>query len=512
MKLRDFQTDCVNTARNTYRAGHKSVLIQAPTGAGKTVIAAEIIRLAAQKGSRVLMLVPSRELNSQAHGKLAEMDVDAGIILSGERPDLSKQVQVGSIQTFSVRAVQRRGHAAISDAALGKFDIIVIDEAHRAIAKTYQEVIAKYPDALVMGLTATPRRLDGRGLGQLFEAMVRTPDIPDLIKLGYLVRPRVIAPSVPDLREIGVSKGDYKLDELAAAMDQPKLVGDIIEHWQEWSSDRKTIVFASSVQHSRHVRDRFEAIGVPVAHIDGETELPLRLEAFRDFESGKVQVLTNFGVCTEGYDCPSIETVVLARPTKSPSLYLQMLGRGLRTSPGKTECLVIDHGGLTFAHGFADDRWNWTLKGGKSTPNETQQQREKRDAKPLECRKCKTVFTRTKICPSCGEVYAVKGKDTEWVDGQLGLIAKDPAEVRRDNARRIHTEQVKKLWYSQLKYYAKEKGYKAAWVSHKFKSKFREWPAKEFRELPSSEPSTEVRGWIRYEQIKYAKSKNRVAA
>jgi superfamily II DNA or RNA helicase len=260
--LRPYQIDVIEWLRAAIRQ-QRRVLLVSPTGSGKTVIASAIVRAAVAKGSKVLFLAHRRELVKQAHEKLYSYGVDAGIIQAGFEPRPAQPVQVASISTLWARAY--RGSRMDPPPA----DLIIVDEAHRVRARTYTEIIDSYSDAVILGLTATPCRSDGRGLGNAFDVMVECPPVQDLIDGGFLVPTKVYAPSLPDLTGVRVVRGDYVESQLAERVNTDQLVGDIVTHWHRLAEGRRTVVFATGVAHSVHIRDEFLRSGVLAAHIDG---------------------------------------------------------------------------------------------------------------------------------------------------------------------------------------------------------------------------------------------------
>jgi superfamily II DNA or RNA helicase len=324
----------------------------APTGSGKTVIASEIIR--SNPNSHVLFFVHRREIVHQTHDHLAAFGVKAGVILAEQPRDPMRGVQVASIQTLHARCIR-------GDEDLPPANIVFVDEAHHARAPTYQTIIEKYPEAKIIGMTATPCRRDGRGLGNVFETMIECPQVAELIEQRYLVPTRVFAPSRPDLTGVHVKQGDYVEHELAERMDKAKLVGDIVSHWLRHAERRKTVVFATSVSHSIHIKDEFVRAGVRAEHIDGTTPKEERDAILARLSNGDLELVTNCMVLTEGWDQPDASCGVLARPTKSMGLFRQMIGRVIRPAPGKDHALILDHAGAVFQHGFVEDPVIWTL-------------------------------------------------------------------------------------------------------------------------------------------------------
>ena len=258
IELRGYQNDVVADVQDSTDA----VCVVMPTGTGKTLVASEIIRR--EPDRHVLFIAHRRELIHQAAGKLGEFGVKAGTILAGEPANHMLGVQVASVQTLWARGFRSKS------IELPPANIVFIDEAHHVRARTYQKIIEAYPDARVIGLTATPCRRDGRGLGNVFKRLIESPQVAVMIEQGFLVPTRVYAPSKPDLRGVHIRQGDYIDKELAARMDRPELVGDVVTHWHRHAERRRTVVFASTVGHSIHLKDEFVKAGVKAEHIDGD--------------------------------------------------------------------------------------------------------------------------------------------------------------------------------------------------------------------------------------------------
>jgi superfamily II DNA or RNA helicase len=335
--LRPYQTDFVAEFDRTVAAGTRRILGVAPTGGGKTVIFAEIIRCFVSRYKPVLVLTHRREIITQTSQKLRDLDIPHGIIMAGTQPRPLEAVQVAAIQTLHRRAI----HAGTMP--LPPADLLVIDEAHHCPANTYRKIIEAYPDAVLLGLTATPCRGDGRGLGGIFQVIIECPQVAELIEQKYLVRTRVYAPVNPDLKGVRTVAGDYNERQLAERMDRAKLVGDIVTHWHKFSERRKTVAFAVNVSHSIHLRDEFIKSGVRAEHIDGSTPKPERDASLDRLASGEIDLITNCMVLTEGWDMPAVSCCILARPTKKMGLFRQMIGRVLRPADGKPmpSCSII---------------------------------------------------------------------------------------------------------------------------------------------------------------------------
>ena len=493
-ELRPYQVDVLDRVAAAVEGGHRRILLVAPTGSGKTVIAAAAIRDAVARGERVLFLAHRRELIGQAQNKLFAAGVDAGIILAGVAPRSGEAVQIASVQTLWARAIRT------TRIEMPPAELVVVDEAHHVRARTYGRILEAYPQALVLGLTATPCRGDGRGLGNAFDVLVECPPVAELIALGHLVPTRVFAPTRPDLTGVRVERGDYVESQLATVMDTGQLVGDIVEHWLRLAERRKTVVFATGVAHSVHIRDEFRRAGVLAEHIDGSTPTDEREGILKRLARGGVEVLTNCAVLTEGWDSPDASCLVLARPTKHHGLFRQMLGRVLRPAPGKSDALVLDHAGAVFQHGFVEEPVEWTLAADERAVVPAQAARAARTMPALTtCPECGAVRMEGKPCPVCGWRPVPKPRGVDVAEGDLGRV---------DHMRRVSpqdwTSDERQSFHRQLVYIAAERGYKPGWASHKFKERFGTWPAERF---PVPEPPDDAtRRWVRSRQIAYARS------
>jgi superfamily II DNA or RNA helicase len=423
--LRPFQAIALDQIRQAIRDGIRRILLVAPTGAGKTTIAAALIESAIAKGNRILFLAHRKELIDQASARLDGSVVPHGVIMANhwrDRPHLP--VQVGSVQTIIRRDLPWTPN------------IVIIDECHRARGESYQEVLRQCGNPVVIGLTATPVRTDGRGLGgNLFHTMVQCPQIGDLIQLGYLVPPITYGCVGVDLAGIGKSAGDYKTDELESRMNTAQLVGDVVEQWRKHASDRVTVVFAVSVKHSQAITEQFRKAGIAAEHLDGTTARPTREGILARLASGRTQVVVNCAVLTEGWDCPSVSCCVIARPTMSLSLYLQMAGRALRSHPGKTDCLILDHGNCWQRHLLVDTPREWELSDDK--PKKKFEALPKEEAVKV-CPECFRVCPPSELACACGYVFSVRKQLPASRPGELQIIDPTiavqslPPEAHRD--------------------------------------------------------------------------------
>jgi superfamily II DNA or RNA helicase len=497
--LYPFQVDVIGRIASAVATGKRRILLVSPTGSGKTVIGGAIIRDAVERAKRIVFLCHRRELIRQTSEKLQRIAVDHGIIQAGFPTRPGERVQVASIATLHARAVRTR------TIEIPPADLVMVDEAHHARARSWQRILECYPDAIILGMTATPCRGDGRGLGKIFDVMVECPTVAQLIAGGYLVGTRVYAPSTPDLAGIRVERGDYNETQLAGRMDQPKLVGDIVEHWHKLAERRRTVVFATGVAHSVHLRDEFRRSGVLAEHIDGSTPVEERDTILRRLSVGEIELVTNCMVLTEGWDQPEVSCLVLARPTKSVGLYRQMVGRVLRPAPGKDHALVLDHSGAVFAHGFAEDEITWTLDEDKKAANKAHASRGTHGGAPrlTTCPECAAVMFEGRGCSICGWKPRPRAESFDTADGVLGEFRPDTRTVRMPMEDWCS-------FYAQLLYIASERGYQRGWAGHKYKEKYGRWP--EWRFVDPEVPTEATRAWVRSRQIAFAKSQQKASA
>lgn len=409
IQLRNYQHNSIDGLISSIRSGNKRVLLQASTGAGKTIIASSMIQRAVNKGNRCLFIAHRKEIINQTSEKLQGFGIGHGVIMSGHRgyaPALP--VQLASIQTLNLR---HKPHA----------DLVIIDETHLACSNTFKKIIEHYDGAVIIGLTATPIRTDGRGLGEIYSDMVQVVPMRKLIDDGHLVQPRVFAPFIPDLKKFRTVRGDYDAQQVNGEMDKATLIGDIVTHWKSHAAGRKTIVFASSIAHSQHIVESFGHAGISARHLDGTTPAPLRDKTLREWREGKFDVLSNMGLFIEGLDVPEAACCILARPTQSVTVYLQSVGRVMRPAKGKTDCVILDHAGLTHSLGLVDEEREWSLEGKKKKSKKGES--EKAPSVTV-CADCFAAFSRAEhtACPECGkEVERGTGRNIE-VDDSSELI------------------------------------------------------------------------------------------
>ena len=493
-KMRDYQSSAICKIRESMSKGIRRIIYHAPTGSGKTATASNIIEKAHDRGKKVLFLANRRELIFQAKETLERFGIECGVIMAGEERNLSAQVQIASMQTY-VRRMD------LEELELNEWwhqaDLIFCDEAHASVSPSWQKILTAYGDKMfVIGLTASPCRGDGRGLGEYFEEIISTTDVGDLIDQNYLVPVRYFAPSTPDLEGISTVAGDYDKKELGKRVNTVKLVGDIYDNWSIICPDRPTIIFATNVKHSISIKEVFKSHGIDIEHIDAKTPKEERSDALSRLRGGKLQVITNVGILTEGFDFPEASCIVLARPTKSLGLYLQMSGRGLRIAPGKNDLCLLDHAGCLENHGKLEWSREWSLDGKEKAWSE-RKEKEKEPSKLLKCHVCHAVFEGISTCPDCGTPLQKFGKKIETEDAELKEVGKDKATVEE-----------KRIFLGMLKAWVpRQKNPNPKRIKGSFRGRFGIWPHHSYQDVAPIEPDEAFLNRMRHDAIKYAKRK-----
>jgi superfamily II DNA or RNA helicase len=462
-----------------------------------------MIKNALAKGKRVIFLVHYRQLAFQAMERFTAfgMGDDVGIIMAGEEAHYGRPVQIISIQTYGRRL-------DLGDQLLNswfqKADLVFYDEAHASVAKTRKAILDLYKDsAVIVGLTATPCRADGRPLGAIYQDIITISSVQELTKMGYLI-PAIYygAEKLPDLQCVPIVAGDYNKRALGKRVDKSMLIGDILENWLRIAPERQTVVFAHNVRHSLHIKELFNRHGISCEHVDAYTPSLERQGIIARSESGKTQVVTNVGVYSEGADFPWVSCIILAKPTFSFMRYWQMAGRGLRPYPGKRDCIIIDHARNVERHGFMDDPFVWTLAG-KDKAWTKPKIKDGTEKPPLVCKQCLTQF-RGVVCPKCGLKVKFYGKEIACVEARLGRLDKEKKQAL--NLLAIAKE--KKRFLSMAEWHCREKQYNPGWVAHTYKKKFKEWPPRD-RDYSTIKPDKGFRNFLLYLWIRNNRGRNK---
>lgn len=425
--LRLYQRKFIADVRQQFRAGFKRVCGVAPCGAGKTVMAGWMIMEALVCRNRSIFFVHRKELIEQTAETFCKLNIPFSIIAAGTKPNFNAPVQIASIQTLINRLDK-----------VPTPNFIICDECHHILSKSYLKIINRWQDSFLLGLTATPQRLGGVRLGDVFQAMVQAPTVKDLIKLGNLTDFTYYAPkSNLDFSHLNIQHGDYRIDQAALLMENSKVVHDVIGNYQKFANGKSCICYCVNVEHSKITADAFNAAGIPAAHCDGETPKNERANIVNNFRNGKIKVLCNANLFGEGFDVPNMDAVILARPTKSLTLHIQQSMRPMRpdkNNPNK-KAVILDCVDRNL--GLPDDNHNWSL-----APNED---KEPQPASMKICPDCQAVVPAgARVCDNCGHQFEF----VDWVDGQDELT-----EIARGLPALLRIAEIK--------------GYKKGWIAIK---------------------------------------------
>lgn len=511
---RPYQEEAISCVRGEISAGLRRILLVIATGGGKTFTSAKIIEMAIAKGKKCIFLAHRKELIDQCSRTLDLLGIDHGVIKRGHpRIDRSKPVQVASIQTLIKRAHW--------DA-----DLIVIDEAHRSISKTYVDIVCRYNQnkVVVLGLTATPYRLDGKPLGRQYDengieksvfgydSIVEVISPQELVDKGFLIRPTVFAASEPDTSKLKLgSKGDYTESSNAEAMEKIILHGELLVNWAKicggalgadthfvevpidddgkeiqgdlfihdlperktrtkvvrTNCDACTVIFAPNIEESKRIIKQFQDAGVPSAHIDGDMDEKERARILDALNNREIYVVACVNLLCEGWDLPHLECVIGARLTRSKSLYRQMGGRVMRPDDDKRIAYILDHANWTRTHGFLTDPCDHSLDGREKRP------RKGASAAPTkECPRCDTLHPlMARTCEECG--YEWPEKDIEFTNEDL--VELDPNTMRPKQIPIVSLYERQRV-FNQLAMRCVEAGYMPNWARVQYQNRFKEWP------------------------------------
>lgn len=446
IELRPYQKEAIFRIRQAFARQHRAVLFVLPTGGGKSYTFCAITQGAASKGNRVCILVHRQELLRQASASLTAMGIRHGLIAAGRSMDLSQPVQVASVQTLARR---------LRHIPPDWFRLLVVDECHHSNAGTWATVLGHCASAKVLGVTATPCRTDGRGLGEWYSAMVLGPTPVWLTDRGYLAPARVLAPPGFQVQGLRKRMGDFDMRDAEDALRSGQAMGDAVSHYRQHLDGQTAIAFCCSVAHAEAVARLFNDHGVAAASIDGTMDGPTRERLLADLGAGRLKVLTSCALIGEGVDVPSVAGCILLRPTQSVSLHLQMIGRCLRPQPGKV-AVVLDHVGNCLRNGHHLDEREWTLEGLSKRP---------REAAPSVkvCPSCfSAIASQAQTCPDCGHRFAPERRELQHVDGELQELQRQAEQRER------RSEQGKAQTLSDLVALGKARGLRNphGWARH----------------------------------------------
>lgn len=482
------QVELLLKIRDALRAGDRRIIAQAPTGFGKTLVAAMITEGALAKSNCVIFCCAQQVLIDKTVDDFRREGIDAVGVMQGNHPmeDGSKPVQVCTIQTIAARGKPRAA-------------VVLIDEVH-VWFREYEAWMndPDWADVPFIGLSATPWR---KGLGKFFQRLIVVRTMQELIDQEYLTPIRTFAPAHPDLKGVGTSSGpdgrDFNRRDLSSAMNKPNLVADVVEQWLRRGENRPTLCFAVDRAHATKLKLQFEAAGVPVGYIDYTTKPLDRTEVLRQFRSGEIKIICNVATLTTGVD-EDVRAIILARPTKSKMLFVQMVGRGVRPAPGKTDCIVLDHSDTTLRLGLPTDIVQEHLDDGKGRGPAAERKVEA--ALPKECPSCSFLKpAKVPICPSCGFKPERQSK-VAVDDGDL-------VELRPKDKRTKQFSAVER-WelYGQLKHYGYSRNFKPGWATRQFVEMTKVWPDG-VEHAPMIPPTPAVANLIKARMIRYAKGR-----
>lgn len=436
-QLRPYQIDVVNRVHQAWAEGARAPCVVLPCGAGKSCLVADMARRTTWKGNRVLFLVHRKELVDQIVRTFIGWGVDM------------EYCTVGMVQTITRRIHKMRPPS-----------LIITDENHHSLAASYRRIYDAFPKAYRVGVTATPVRLNGDGLGDVNDRLIIGVSAKWLIENHFLAPYDYYAPSVADLTGLHVKQGEYVASEIESRLMSSAIYGDVIANYKNLGRNEKAICYCASIKHSKAVAEAFSKAGIPAVHLDGETPKPERNRIITDFRAGKIRVLCNVDLISEGFDVPDCGCAILLRPTKSLTLYIQQSMRCMRYMPGK-QAVIIDHVGNYARFGMPDDDREWSLEKKDRTKKAP---REQNDVKIVTCPECFRVFEPNELrqCPWCGAPLPKKVREIQEKAAEL---------VRIEGFTLRYTQPSDCKTYAELQAYGKQHGYKPGWAWHQARTR-----------------------------------------
>lgn len=433
IKLRPYQEDLINKTTNAFKQGYRRVLVESPCGSGKTILLTKMADMAQQNGKTVWFILPRQEIMEQTF----ETFERCGVPLN--------TVHIGMIITMANHLTE-----------LPKPDLIIYDECHISVSNTYNKISNAFPDAFIVGATASPCRTDNRPLGDLYETIIRGVTVRWLIDNHFLAPFDYYSVLLTDLAS-AETNGEYDTTKASELLMTSAIYGDIIKSWHKFADGMQTVVYCCSIAHSQKTAEIFNNAGISAMHFDGKTSKAERKQIVNDFRDGKFKVLCNCDLISMGFDMPDINCVMMLRPTNSSSLYIQQSGRALRYKPNK-RAVIIDMVGNYNRFQLPDEPYEWTLT------ESVKKRKEFNDDGTLSIRQCSECFRCFKTapkCPFCGYEYQIKGRELKAVQDvelkKIQAVEKEEQEKQRKDNRR---EQGMCKTYQELYELAKKRGYK----------------------------------------------------
>lgn len=485
--LRPLQERALDALRHSLKSGKLRPMLQAPCGFGKTLTATHAIHGALAKDSRVIFTVPAISLIEQTVCAFEAEGIGCIGVMQADhwRTDATQPLQVCSVQTLARRQIPPAS-------------VVFVDEAHRMFESVNDwmrdPAWARVP---FVGLSATPW---SRGLGKYYDDLIIAATTQELIDAALLVPPVVFAPSTPDTDDVRIVAGEFNQHDLAQVCNTPTLVGDVIETWRQRADGLATLCYGVDRAHAEHLRQRFNEAGVAAEYMDAFTDNATRERVFARFRAGRTKVICNVGVLTTGVDFPDARCIIDAHPTKSEILFVQTIGRGLRTAEGKDRLIVLDHAGNHLRLGMVTGIHHEHLDDGRE--RRSGERRERSAPLPKLCANCACVLpARALRCEQCGTPVetpcTVEASDEELV----------PLGMRGAPRTPDHAEQLD--FMAELKWIAGERGYAQGWCAHKFKEKFGHWPSESIKSCDPQPAGLKVRQWVKSRAIAYARSQEK---
>ena len=450
ISLRPYQEEFIGKIREQFKKGKRRVCGVMPCGSGKTITTGWMARETAQKGNRVVFMVHRQELIEQTSAAFYDLGIEHGIIAADSEKNYDLPVQVASVQTL----VRRLG-------VVPRADFLICDECHHILASSYKKIVDTWQPFL-LGVTATPERRGGVRLGDVFDSMVVGPSVTYLIGQGNLTQFDYYAPPTTiDFKKLRTDNfGEFRTDDMLDQMDKQDIIGDVVKYYNKYAAGKQAIVYCVNVKHSEHTAEMFNEAGIPAAHVDGETPKDRRRMIIEDFRSGYVKVLCLFG---EGFDVPNCETVILTRPTKSLTLYIQQAMRSMRPDPNnpKKKAVIIDHVQNYKRFGLIDVDRNWSLD-----PNLKKKKKEEEEEAPTKtCPQCNAVLSLgARVCPTCGYKFPRQEIENKK-DGVVEKIYDSSTDTNQQDVRLENKIIDKPTTIEEFLIIAQRKGYKQYWAA-----------------------------------------------
>lgn len=458
IELRPYQKDFIDAVRNEFRQKHKRVVGVAPCGAGKTVMTGWMIRETLKHDKKSLFFVHRKELIEQTAATFRALDIPYGIINAGAPAQLNLPVQIASVQTLARRVKWLKDFFTPN--------LLICDECHHILAASYKNILNSFPNAYLLGVTATPLRTGGATLADVFDSMVESLSVNKLIELGNLTRFKYCAPENNlGLSDVKVVAGDYDNRAIGTIMTAKAVIGDVVDNYRKFAAGKSTICYCVNVEHSQTVAQAFRCAGIPAEHCDGDTPAAERAFIVDAFRRGKIKVLCNAMLFGEGFDVPRCQAVILARPTKSLTLFIQQAMRPLRPDPEDPDkvAVIIDHAQNYLRHGMPNDDREWSL-----IPNLK---------KKVQCPHCGRTVTpeikvidgeRFRVCPECGWNFE-KGEAPPAVEVKAESVDGNLRELDVNFSAKADTPITVKQKPQRLDEFlaiARRKGYKPQWAGY----------------------------------------------